>query len=167
MSETMRKLILTLMLSLMTTLALAQSRVAVISSQRLLTESPQYAEAGEAMKKEFQSRADALEKEARALAEDMAKFKKDAEIMSGTERAAREKELNTRRIDISYSERKLKEDVAIRERELTQRLMQQFQEVIEAVALEGQYDMVLQDPVYAREKADIIDTVLERLRRKR
>ncbi len=167
MSETMRKLILTLMLSLMTTLALAQSRVAVISSQRLLTESPQYAEAGEAMKKEFQSRADALEKEARALAEDMAKFKKDAEIMSGTERAAREKELNTRRIDISYSERKLKEDVAIRERELTQRLMQQFQEVIEAVALEGQYDMVLQDPVYAREKADITDTVLERLRRKR
>ena len=110
---------------------------------------------------------DALEKEARALAEDMAKFKKDAEIMSGTERAAREKELNTRRIDISYSERKLKEDVAIRERELTQRLMQQFQEVIEAVALEGQYDMVLQDPVYAREKADITDTVLERLRRKR
>ena len=167
MSETMRKLILTLMLSLMTTLALAQSRVAVISSQRLLTESPQYAEAGEAMKKEFQSRADALEKEARALAEDMAKFKKDAEIMSGTERAAREKELNTRRIDISYSEGKLKEDVAIRERELTQRLMQQFQEVIEAVALEGQYDMVLQDPVYAREKADITDTVLERLRRKR
>ena len=130
MSETMRKLILTLMLSLMTTLALAQSRVAVISSQRLLTESPQYAEAGEAMKKEFQSRADALEKEARALAEDMAKFKKDAEIMSGTERAAREKELNTRRIDISYSERKLKEDVAIRERELTQRLMQQFQEAV-------------------------------------
>ena len=167
MSETMRKLILTLMLSLMTTLALAQSRVAVISSQRLLTESPQYAEAGEAMKKEFQSRADALETDARALAEDMAKFKKDAEIMSGTERAAREKELNTRRIDISYSERKLKEDVAIRERELTQRLMQQFQEVIEAVALEGQYDMVLQDPVYAREKADITDTVLERLRRKR
>ncbi|MGB1556923.1 MAG: OmpH family outer membrane protein [Oceanococcaceae bacterium] len=162
----MRKILFVLIASLLATTALAQSRVAVINSARLLTESPQYKAAGESMKKEFQSRADALEKEARALAEDMAKFKKDAEIMSSTERAKREKDLNTRRIDISYSERKLKEDVAGRERELTQSLMKQFQDVIESVAKENKYDIVLQDPVYAIDSADITDTVLNRLKKK-
>ena len=161
----MRKILFVLIASLLATTALAQSRVAVINSARLLTESPQYKAAGESMKKEFQSRADALEKEARALAEDMAKFKKDAEIMSSTERAKREKDLNTRRIDISYSERKLKEDVAGRERELTQSLMKQFQDVIESVAKENKYDIVLQDPVYAIDSADITDTVLNRLKK--
>ena len=163
MSETMRKLILTLMLSLMTTLALAQSRVAVISSQRLLTESPQYAEAGEAMKKEFQSRADALEKEARALAEDMAKFKKDAEIMSGTERAAREKELNTRRIDFGYKQRQFQEDVQQREQELTAEMLNKIKEVIQTVAKAKKIDLVLQDPVYASESIDITADVLKQL----
>ena len=161
----MRKILFVLIASLLATTALAQSRVAVINSARLLTESPQYKAAGESMKKEFQSRADALEKEARALVEDMAKFKKDAEIMSSTERAKREKDLNTRRIDISYSERKLKEDVAGRERELTQSLMKQFQDVIESVAKENKYDIVLQDPVYAIDSADITDTVLNRLKK--
>lgn len=152
---------------LTSTAVLAQSRVAVINSARLLTESPQYQAAGEAMKKEFQSRADALEKEGRALQEDLEKFKKDAEIMSAAERAKREKDLNTRRIDISYNQRKLKEDVSIRERELTQGLMQEFQVVIEKVAMEGKYDLVLQDPVYAAKGVDITDTILERLKKNR
>lgn len=147
------------------TAVFAQSRVAVINSARLLTESPQYQAAGEAMKKEFQKRADELQTQARALAEDLEKFKKDAEIMSSTERAKREKDLNTRRIDISYAERKLKEDVSVRERELTQKLMGEFQKVIEKVATEGKYDLVLQDPVYAAKSADITETVLERLKK--
>lgn len=146
---------------------MAQTRVAVINSARLLTESPQYQAAGEAMKKEFQARADALEQEGRTLQADMEKFKKDAEIMSAAERAKREKDLNTRRIDISYNQRKLKEDVGARERELTQGLMQEFQAVIEKVAVEGKYDLVLQDPVYAAKGADITDTILERLKKKR
>lgn len=152
---------------LLSTAVMAQSRVAVINSAKLLTESPQYQEAGNAMKKEFQKRASELEEDARALADEMAKFKKDAEIMSSSERAKREKDLNTRRIDISYAERKLKEDVAVRERELTQGLMKEFQAVIEKVALENKYDLVLQDPVYAAKGVDITETVLERLKKKR
>lgn len=162
-----RLLTLTLLTALFVPAAWAEVQIAVINSQRLLTESPQYLAAGESMKKEFQSRADDLEKEARELAEDLQRFKKDADIMSSTERAAREKELNTRRIDISYSERKLKEDVSVRERELTQKLMAQFQQVIEQVAKEGKYTVVLQDPVYAVDSADITSTVLERLKKKR
>lgn len=150
---------------LTSTAALAQSRIAVINSARLLTESPQYQAAGESMQKEFQKRAEELQSQARALATEFEKFKKDAEIMSSAERAKREKDLNTRRIDISYAERKLKEDVTVRERELTQKLMGEFQKVIEKVATEGKYDVVLQDPVYAAKSADITETVLERLKK--
>ncbi|MEN8719071.1 MAG: OmpH family outer membrane protein [Oceanococcaceae bacterium] len=159
-----RILLVALATMITSTAVMAQSRIAVINSARLLTESPQYQAAGESMQKEFKARAEALEKDARALAADLEKFKKDAEIMSSTERAKREKDLNTRRIDISYAERKLKEDVAIRERELTQDLMQEFQSVIEKVATENKYDLVLQDPVYAAKSTDITDTVLARLK---
>lgn len=159
-----RILLVALATILTSTAVMAQSRIAVINSARLLTESPQYQAAGESMQKEFKARAEALEKDARALAADLEKFKKDAEIMSSTERAKREKDLNTRRIDISYAERKLKEDVSIRERELTQSLMQEFQSVIEKIATENKYDLVLQDPVYAAKSTDITDTVLARLK---
>lgn len=159
-----RILLVALATMITSTAVMAQSRIAVINSARLLTESPQYQAAGESMQKEFKARAEALEKDARALAADLEKFKKDAEIMSSTERAKREKDLNTRRIDISYAERKLKEDVAVRERELTQDLMQEFQSVIEKVATENKYDLVLQDPVYAAKSTDITDTVLARLK---
>ncbi len=145
--------------------AQAENRIAVINAAKLVTGSPQYKAAEEAMRKEFEERAKKLEADVKQLAADIEKFKRDADILSGTERAKREKELNTRRIDTGYAEQQFKEDFAGRRQELFNKVLADISEVIKAVAKEGKYDIVIQDPVYADDNADITETVLKRLQK--
>ncbi len=142
----------------------AETRIAVISAAKLVTSSPQYKSAEEAMRKEFEDRAKKLEADVKALAADIESFKRDADIMSGSERARKEKDLNTRRIDQGYAEQKFKEDFAGRRQELFNQVLANISEVIKAVAKEGKYAIVLQDPVYAEDSVDITETVLKRLK---
>lgn len=146
--------------------ALAEVRIATIQSQRLIKESPQYKKMEAQMKADFERRAKELEQDGKQLSEDLQAFKRNADVMSGAERARTEKDLNTRRIDFNYSERKFREDVAAREKELAQKLMNQISEVIESVANEGKYDLVLQDPVFASDAVDVTGEVLKRLEAK-
>ncbi|WP_348675557.1 OmpH family outer membrane protein [uncultured Abyssibacter sp.] len=143
--------------------AMAEIRIATIQSQRLIKESPQYKKMEAQMKADFERRAKELEQDGKSLSEDLQEFKRNADVMSAAERARTEKDLNTRRIDFNYAERKFREDVAAREKELAQTLMNQISEVIEAVAKEGSYDLVLQDPVFASEAVDVTAKVLARL----
>ena len=143
--------------------AFAEVRIATIQSQRLIKESPQYKKMEAQMKADFERRAKELEQDGKSLSEDLQEFKRNADVMSAAERARTEKDLNTRRIDFNYAERKFREDVAAREQELAQKLMNQISEVIEAVANEGNYDLVLQDPVFASDAVDVTGAVLSRL----
>lgn len=150
---------------LMVGTANAATNIAVISAGKLVTSSPQYKSAEEAMRKEFESRADELKDSVAKLSADIEKFKRDADIMSGTDRAQKEKDLNTRRIDQGYAERKFKEDFASRRQELFNEALEDITKVIKAVAKEGKYDLVVQDPVYAVDSIDITETVLKRLKK--
>lgn len=147
--------------------AAAETRIAVISAAKLVTGSPQFKSAEDAMRQEFEQRGKKLETDAKSLASDIEKFKRDADIMSSSDRARREKELNTRRIDLGYAEQKLKEDFATRRQELMNNVMADISEVIKSVAKEGKYDVVIQDPVYAADSVDITETVLKRLQKAR
>lgn len=145
--------------------AAAETRIAVISAAKLVTSSPQYKSAEESMRQEFEQRAKKLEADVKSLAADIEQFKRDADIMSGSERAKKEKDLNTRRIDQGYAEQKFKEDFASRRQELFNQVLGNISEVIKAVAKEGKYDVVIQDPVYAADSVDITETVLKRLKK--
>lgn len=145
--------------------ASADVRIAVINAGPLVTSSPQFKSAEEAMRKEFESRAKKLESDVKSLGAEFEKFKRDADIMSSAERSQKEKELTTRRIDAAQAERQFKEDFATRRQELFQNVLADITSVIETVAKEGNYDMVLQDPVYAADNIDITETVLKRLQK--
>lgn len=146
--------------------AQAATNIAVINAAQLVTGSPQFKKAEEAMRKEFEARAKDIEADVKKLAADIEKFKRDADIMSSSDRAQREKDLNTRRIDTGYAERKFKEDFATRRQELFNEVLADITKVIKIVAEEGKYDIVLQDPVYADDSVDITETVLKRLKSK-
>ncbi len=146
-------------------LAHAEVRIAVISAGKLVPNSPQFKSAEEAMRKEFERRAKDLEADGKKLGADIETFKRDADIMSSSDRAKREKDLSTRRIDLGLGERKFKEDLATRRQELFNDVLADISEVIKAVAKEGKYDVVIQDPVYAVDSIDITETVLKRLQK--
>lgn len=141
----------------------AEMKIAVIKSARLLQESPQYKRAQAQMKADFADRAKALETEAKKLGEDIDEFKRNQDVMSLSERNRMEKDINNRRVDFNYTERKFREDLAAREKELASTLMNQISSVIKSVAESGGYDLVLQDPVYASDAVDITDAILTRL----
>lgn len=145
--------------------AAAEMRIAVISAGELVQGSPQFKKAEEDMRAEFEKRAKELQAGAEKLADAIEKFKRDADIMSTVDKARRQKELSTQQIDQATAEQQFKEDLGTRRQELFNRVLADISEVIKAVAKDGKYDLVVQDPVYAVDSIDITATVLKRLKK--
>ncbi|MES0874246.1 OmpH family outer membrane protein [Sinimarinibacterium sp. HSW-8] len=144
--------------------ALAQElKIASIRSNELLQQSPQFKQGQEKMKQEFERRANDLEAEAKKLGEDIKAFQREAELLSSADRARKEKDLNTRKIDFEYKTRQFQEERQTRERQLFAEMMTKIKGVIEAVAKEKGVTMVIENPVYAADELDITDEVLARL----
>ncbi len=144
--------------------ALAQDmKILAIRSSELVQQSPQFKAGQDKMKQEFERRANDLEAEAKKLAEDIKSFQKEAELLSAADRAKKEKDLNTRKIDFEYKSRQFQEERTNRERQLFTEMMGKIKGVIEAVAKEKGATLVIENPVYAADGYDITDEVLKRL----
>lgn len=144
--------------------AFAQAgKIAAIRSNELVQQSPQFKAGQDKMKQEFERRANDLEAEAKKLAEDIKGFQKEAELLSAADRARKEKDLNTRKIDFEYKSRQFQEERSTRERQLFADMMGKIKTVIEQVAKEKAITVVIENPVYAEPGIDITDEVLKRL----
>ena len=143
--------------------AAAETKIGTIRAQEVVRESPYYKAAETKMRGEFDKRQQDLETTGKALAEDIKKFQRDADIMSPDERAKKEKDLSARQVDFQYAQQKFKEDATTRDRELTQDLMGKIKDAIQSVAKDKGLDLVVQDPVYTVPSLDITDEVLKQL----
>lgn len=143
--------------------AQAELKIITIRAAELVQASPQFKTGQQAMKTEFERRKNDLETEAKKLADDVNRFKKEADVMSGEARAKAEKELQTRKIDFEYKQRQFGEDFQKRDRELSEKLMNNIKEIVIQVAKEQNASLVLQDPVYAAPGIDVTDVVIKRL----
>lgn len=144
-------------------LAQAQAKIVSIRAAELVQQSPQFKAGAEKMKQEFDRRKTEIEADAKRFVEDAQKFQKEADLLSAADRAKREKDLNTRRVDLEYKQRQFQEDFAARDRQLTTEMMAKIKGVIVQVAKEKGADLVIQDPVWSSETIDITDDVLKRL----
>ena len=145
---------------------LAQGKIGAIRTADIVLQSPQFKAGAERMKAEFERRQNDLQANAKKFQEDVEKFQREADFMANDARANREKDLNSRRIDLGLQQRQLQEDMQNRDRELTQQMRDRINDVIVEVAKELKYDLVVQDPAYAADAMDITDEVLKRLKAK-
>ncbi|HUP92076.1 MAG TPA: OmpH family outer membrane protein [Solimonas sp.] len=143
--------------------AFADVKIATIRASDLVQQSPQFKAGADKMKGEFERRKTDLENDAKKLGEDIKNFQKQADLLSATDRAKQEKDLNTRKIDFDYRQKQFQEDFQNRDRQLTQEMMTKIKTVIEQVAKEKGIDAVIQDPVYSSPAVDITADVLKRL----
>lgn len=164
MSKILVAVLLALPAALMLT-AQAQSpaKIGAIRTADVVLQSPQFKSGADRMKAEFERRRNELEANAKKFQEDVEAFQKEAEFLAATDRAAREKNLSERRIDLGLQQRQLQEDMTNRDRELTQDMRARINEVIVQVAKDQGFDLIVQDPAYASEAVDITDDVLKRL----
>ena len=141
----------------------AELKILTIRAAEIVTAAPQFKSSQDSIKAEFEKRKAELETEARKFAEDMQKFRREADVMSSDARAKSEKDLQARRIDLDYKQRQFGEDFQKRDRELSEKLMSSIKTVVVAIAKERGADMVIQDPVYSAPGVDITDEVIKRL----
>jgi len=144
--------------------AFAALKVAVIRSSDLVQNSPQYLAAEKSMKREFEKRKTTLDAQAQKLADDVQTYKKNADVMTPDDREKKENDLITRQNDLKFQEHKFQQDFQKRNQAMTQKLMDRIKSVINQIAKQKGYDLVLQDPVYAASGMDITDAVLKQLK---
>tara|TARA_R110000787_G_scaffold78941_15_gene172460 strand:- start:3350 stop:3853 length:504 start_codon:yes stop_codon:yes gene_type:complete len=143
--------------------ASAELKIVTIRAGALVQASPLFKSGQEKIKTEFEKRKSDLESEAKSLADDAKKFQREADVMSSEARAKTEKELQARKIDFDYNQRKFQEDFQERDRELSEKLTENIKKYVVEVAKERGADLVIQDPVYAAAGIDVTDEVIKRM----
>ena len=138
-------------------------KIAVVRSADVVRDSSQYKAAETKMKAEFEKRRADLEGQGKTLADDYKAYQRDADTLSADQRLKKEKDLKSRESDLGFAQRKFQEDLANRDRELTQDMMSKIKTVIVSIAKEKGITLVVQDPVYSDDSIDITADVLKRL----
>lgn len=138
-------------------------KIAVVRSADVVRDSAQFKAAESKMKGEFEKRKNDLEAQAKAFGDDVKAYQRDGDTLSADQRAKKEKDLNARQVDLQFAQRKFQEDLANRDRELTQDMMSKIKTVIVAISKEKGISLVVQDPVYSDDSIDITADVLKRL----
>ncbi|BAZ94451.1 hypothetical protein TspCOW1_05830 [Thiohalobacter sp. COW1] len=145
---------------------LAEVKVGFVNTAKLMEEAPQAQDASKQMETEFAPREKELISLQREIKQMEDKLTRDGAVMSESERSKAERELLNQKRDLKRSQDEFREDLNIRRNELLARLQKELNDAIVALAKAEGYDLVLfEGVVFASDRIDITDAVLEQLRR--
>lgn len=146
--------------------AQAELKAAYINSAKILQSAPQAIKAVEDMKKEFQSREQALRTLAQEVQKQESSLQKDGAIMSESQKKKIENEILEKKRKIRFDAQSLKEDVDLRRKQEIQKVRKSITAVINSYAKKHGYDFVFTDSVaFASDKVNITDEVLKELKK--
>lgn len=158
------KLILFLATTLLALSAQAELKAAYINSVLLLQKAPQALAATDALKKEFQSREQAIRDLAQQVQQEEANLQKDAAIMSADQKKKMENSILEKKRRIRFDAQSLNEDVELRRSQEVQKLRTTISAVIKQYAQDNGYDLIFTEGVaFAADKVDITDEILQKL----
>jgi outer membrane protein len=144
----------------------ADYKIGVVNAPRVLEQAPQADAARKKLEKEFATRDRdlvAAQKDLKGLEDRM---QKDGAIMSEAERARVERDILNKRRELKRETTEFQEDVNFRRNEEMAKIQTQIAEAIIALSKEQGFDMVLgTGVVYASEKVDVTDAIIERLKK--
>ena len=140
-------------------------KVGFVNVAIVLDQAPQAAEARTRIESEFAPRDRELlatQQEIRVLEDELAK---NAAVLSAGERERQESRVRQLKRELRRSQDEFREDLNLRRSQELSALQRQVTEVIQAMAKEERYDLIVTDGViFAGEKVDITRRVIERLR---
>lgn len=144
----------------------AELRLGFVNAAKVLEEAPQAKEARERLEREFAPRDKELVNAQQGLKKMEDKLARDGAVMSESEQRKLERDILNAKREIKRSQDEFREDFNIRRNEEFGKLQRRVYEAIVALAKQDNYDVILGDGViFASERVDLTDKVLERLRR--
>jgi outer membrane protein len=145
----------------------ADLKIGVVNAGAVLDKSPQKAAALARLEKEFSSRSKSLEAKHKALKAAQDKLNKDGAILSADERRDRERQVLSDQRELQRLQDEYSEDLSIRRNEELRKLEKDIAETIVDLAKKESFDLVLyQGVIFASDKVDLTDKVLEQLKAK-
>ena len=144
-------------------LSAAELRIGIVNTANILNEAPQVKVAKEFLQKEFATREQNIGKLRDELKKKEEQLQRDSAIMTDEQRRRIEHELLSGKRDFVRAQNELREDLNIRQNEIFSKVQQQIQQVIQQLALEEKFDLILEDYVYASKRIDLTAQVLQRL----
>jgi outer membrane protein len=145
----------------------AELKIGAVSIGKILNEAPQAEQANRRLQKEFEPREKGLLDAQNALRGLEQQLAKDGDVMSDSQRRKLERDIRTQARELQRTTEEFREDVNIRRNEELGKFQQQIVEIINSLAKEEAFDLILNESavLYASERTDITEKVLGRLSR--
>ncbi len=142
----------------------AEIKIGVVSLGRVFQEAPQARTTAKNLEKEFSPRKKKLQESEKKIKEKEERLLRDSAVMNETERRKSERELLAMKRELKRSQEEFREDLNIRQNEEFNRLRQIISRVIDELAREKGFDLILgENVIFASGEIDITQEVLDRL----
>ena len=149
-------------------LASAEAKIGVVSTSRLMAESPQARAANDAIRTEFAPREKEIQTLGVTLKAREDKLAKDAATMTEVQRSSAEKELRDGYRELQRKQAEVQDDFNARRNEEMSRLNRTLLEEVQVFAKAQGYDLILADGVlYATGALDVTGPVLAALQNRK
>jgi outer membrane protein len=138
-------------------------KIGVVRTDRILQESGPMVKAQKKLEKEFANREQELQKVAKQARDLQSQVEKEGVTLGEAERRSKEQELNRVNRDLQRMQRELREDYNLRRNEEWSAVLERVNKVINGIAEQEKFDLILQDAVYVSKRIDITEKVLKAL----
>lgn len=139
-------------------------KIGFVNAVKVMEQAPQVSAANARLEREFEPRQREIANGQREIKGLEDKLAKDGAIMSEVQSRDMSRDIINKKRDLKRQQDEFREDYNIRRSEELDKLQKQIIEVIQAVAKEQSYDLILSDGVvWASDSIDMTDQVLKRL----
>lgn len=161
----MQRLLSAIFLFAFATLALAEAKVGFVNTERIFRDSSLAQRAQKKLEREFAPREQELQKLVRQARDLQTGLEKEALTLSESERSKRERELANLNRDIQRAQREIREDLNQRKNEEFAAIHERARKTILDIAKSENFDLIVENAVFASPRIDITDKVLKALER--
>jgi len=141
----------------------AEIKLGFVNRDRILAEAAPAKRAQTKLEKEFKNKDDELQKMAKQARDLQTLIEKESVTMSDADRSKKERELANLNRDFQRAQREFREDLNLRRNEELAAVLERVNKVINQIAEQEKFDLIVQDAVYVSPRIDITDRVLKSL----
>ncbi|TEW56694.1 OmpH family outer membrane protein [Psychromonas sp. RZ22] len=140
-------------------------KIGVVFPTKVMQESPQRDKIIKTLEAEFKDRVAALQKLEKEIRTLETKIKKDGELLSNNELTALKRQIEVKVSEYKFMGKAFEEDQRRRQGEEQQKALAVIRDVINNIAKEGHYDLILngEQVVFSTPALDISDKVIQKI----